>query len=438
MIEITDILLSYYRRCNAATIDSRQISELKNAGRKVMFFALKGEKYDGNDFITAALEDGADFVITDNINLDGTTNKKVLVVRNVLKAMQDLAQAYRRSLPVKIVAITGTNGKTTTKELVYKSLSKKYKAYATVGNLNNHIGVPLTILNMPKETDVAIIEMGANHVGEIKLLCSIAEPNYGLITNIGKAHLEGFGSYEGIIKAKGELFDFIKRTGGIAIYDSSDKVLAQMIDARGGIRKSAYNSSEFSCSQDDKGELVFRLKSKSLEINSSLTGSYNMKNVAAAYTIARAFGIEYTTFVDAVESYYPTNNRSQLIHKKSVIVIADAYNANPSSMECAITNLKEFKGTSKIAILGDMKELGESSPEEHRKIVKMVQKCDFKNVYFIGEEFEQGKIDSDNLHYYHSTDDFLSVIKTIDFSGSVVLVKGSHSMSLEKVTVMVY
>lgn len=433
MIENIDILLNYFRRCNTATTDSRKIHELKNEGRKVMFFALKGENFDGNDYVTAALEDGADFVVTDSKAFDDAAHKKILVVPDSLRAMQNLARAYRRSLPVKVVAITGTNGKTTTKELSLSALSKKYKTYATSGNLNNHIGVPLTLLNMPRETEVAIIEMGASHVGEIRRLCAIAEPNYGLITNIGRAHLEGFGSIEGIKQAKGELYDFIKLSGGIALYDSSNKVLSDMINDRGGIRKSSYNSNDAKASLNDFGELVVSFKGKSLDIHTNLTGEYNSANIAAAYAISRLFGIEYMTFADAIEGYTPKNNRSQLIHTKNNIIIADAYNANPSSMSCAIDNLCAAKGSSKIAILGAMKELGEASEDEHRTIIDKVTKLNLTEVFFIGEEYISVKDDEPRHKYFSSTEDFMEILPSLNLSGSTILIKGSRSMSLEKV-----
>lgn len=433
MIDNADILVNYVRRCNAVTTDSRAIASLKEAGRVVMFFALKGEKYDGNDFVSAALEDGADFVVSDNLALEGSENRKLLLVKDSLKMMQLTALAYRRIVDPKVIAITGTNGKTTTKELVALALSKKYKTYATKGNLNNHIGVPLTILNMPKDCEVLVVEMGANHSDEISQLCKIAEPNYGLITNVGRAHLEGFGSFSGVCKAKGELYDYLKQSGGIAFYDSSNQNLAQMISDRMGIRKSEYNSADFRGEFNDKGELVISVKGKNIKIRTMLTGLYNSANIAASYTITTSFGIDYLTFVDAIQSYCPTNNRSQLIYNGSNIIIADAYNANPSSVEIAIKNLKHFVRANKVVILGAMKELGIESDKEHLKVIRNVQKSDINRAYFIGEEYEKVKIEGEKFKYYSSTEEFLNAFVGVQFDDSVVLIKGSRSMELEKV-----
>lgn len=433
MIDNADILVNYVRRCNVVTTDSREISKLKNSGKIVMFIALKGDKYDGNNFVGAAIEDGADYVVTDNAALDGNENRKLLVVKDSLKMMQLSALAYRRIVDPKVVAITGTNGKTTTKELVAATLSKKYRTYATKGNLNNHIGVPLTILNMPKTTEVLVVEMGANHPGEIAKLCRIAEPNYGIITNVGRAHLEGFSSFAGVCKAKAEMYAFLKQSGGVAFYDSMNQNLVQMISEHLGLRKTAYNTNEFRGEFNKQGELIVSIKGKSKKINTKLTGSYNTANIAAAYAISGAFGIDYLTFVDAIEEYAPNNNRSQLVYSGSNIIIADAYNANPTSMGIAVKNLNHFTRANKVVVLGAMKELGTETQKEHKKVINSVIKMGVTNAYFIGNEYADVKVEAENLNYFASTEEYLEKMASVKFEDSVILIKGSRSMELEKV-----
>lgn len=433
MIDNPDILVNYVRRCNAVTVDSRAISDLKKADKTVMFIALKGDKYDGNDFVPEALKAGADYVVSDNFAYDGRKDSRILIVRDSMDMMNKTALAYRRIVDPKVIAITGTNGKTTTKELAVRVLSKGYRAHATQGNLNNHIGVPLTLLNMPKDSEVVVVEMGASHLGEIANLCEIAEPNYGLITNIGRAHLEGFGSFEGVCKAKGELYDYLKRRGGIAFYDTANEHLVKMFSERMNLRKSSYNSEDFRGEYNKLGELIVSIKGKSTKINTMMTGFYNTANIAGAFAIAKGFGIEFFNTIEAIEEYCPANSRSQLIHKDSNIIISDAYNANPTSVDAAVKNLKHFTQLSKVVVLGAMKELGLTTNKDHIKVIKTVRSLDVTKAYFVGEEFMNVKIECDNMQYFNTTEELVDAMADISFEDSVILVKGSRSMELEKI-----
>ena len=436
MIENPGILLKYFKACgNNITTDSRSVSRYIEEGKKVMFLALKGDKFDGNDFAAQALKEGASFVVVDNPWMAESGDPRILVVKDCLKALQDMARAYRRNLPVKILAITGSNGKTTTKELINRVLSKKYKVSATCGNLNNHIGVPLTLLNMPSDTEIGIIEMGANHRGEIKQLCAIAEPNYGIITNIGRAHLEGFGGTDGVKKGKGELFDYLRNVRGTAFFLEEDKTLKEMIAEREGVRKSGYSLSGTTATLSENGTVALKYREAQKPIQSNLVGEYNKYNIAAAVAIGKFFGIDFRQAAEAIENYIPDNNRSQFVSIGSNKIITDAYNANPSSMENALLNFAGMQDENKLVILGDMKELGKYSAEEHDKVLFAVKKYGFRKAWFVGDEFIKAghRIAEKDMLFFPSVKELEKHIEKTPLHNYTILIKGSHSTRLEEV-----
>lgn len=395
-----------------------------------IYFALKGENFDGNSFAKEALKNGAVYAIIDN--KEYKCNENIIVVDNVLHTLQELATQYRKFLQIPFIGITGTNGKTTTKELTHAVLSRKFKTIATQGNLNNHIGVPLTILGIPKETEMAIIEMGANHVGEIETLCNIANPDFGIITNVGKAHLEGFGSFENIIKTKTELYRSIKNTGKFIFVNSNNNIL---LDNSKDIHTVLYGGLK------DKvfGKVINTFPYLSVElnivghiisINSKLVGTYNLDNIVTAAAIGSYFGVSVDDIQFALENYNPTNNRSQIIKTQTNTLIMDAYNANPTSMMAALQSFNEYKADNKVVILGDMLELGDESIEEHKKIMAYANSCCFDKIYFIGNIFEQ-IYNSDNT--FNNSSDLKEYLQNNKLLNKNILIKGSRGIKLEKV-----
>ena len=387
-----------------------------------IYFALKGENFNGNKFATEALKKGANYAVIDDEKYN--THPNIILVKNSLKALQKLANFHRKQLNIPIISLTGSNGKTTTKELINVILSKKYKTTATTGNLNNHIGVPLTLLAMSPETEIGIVEMGANHLKEIDFLCKIAEPNFGYVTNFGKAHLEGFGSFEGIIKGKSELYNFLKNNRGIAFVNKDDKIQ---------VRQSNRVNSVFF----DKNSIQFikanpfvEVQFKSTLIESKLIGKYNYSNIAAAITIGNYFKISENHIKNAIESYTPTNNRSQIIEKGTSKIILDAYNANPSSMLAALENFNQLNGTNKIVFLGDMFELGKESNNEHQRIAELAISYSFFKVYLIGKAFSTTSVK--NAFIYNSFESFKASNKKIKIDNTTILIKGSRGMALER------
>lgn len=411
-------LYSLYTENYKVDTDTRKIR------KGSLFFALKGENFNGNKFINEALKNGARYVIIDEEKYQKSQN--TILVKNVLITLQNLANFHRKQLNIPIISLTGSNGKTTTKELVKAVLSKKYKTIATEGNLNNHIGVPLTLLSMLPNTDIGIVEMGANHLNEIDFLCQIAEPNFGYITNFGKAHLEGFGSVEGVIKGKSELYNFIKKTQGFAFVNKDDEI--QMKQSIG------VNSIYF-----DKNLIKYiesnpfvKTQFKNTEIKSNLIGKYNYPNIAAAIAIGDYFNVSKTNIKSAIENYTPTNNRSQIIEKGIHTVILDAYNANPTSMFAALENFNQLNGSPKIVFLGDMFELGKDSKIEHQKIADLLTKYNFSKVYLIGKEFATTKVK--NILVYTTFEAFKTSTKNLKFnSPATILIKGSRGMELERI-----
>lgn len=405
-----------YSECLLIDTDTRKIR--KNS----LFFALKGDNFNGNKFAKEALTKGAAYAIIDEEEyLEGSNT---ILVEDVLNTLQELANYHRNQLNTPIIALTGSNGKTTTKELINAVLSTTYKTSATVGNFNNHIGVPLTLLAITKETEIGIVEMGANHQKEIELLCSIAEPNFGYITNFGKAHLEGFGSVEGVIKGKSELYDFLRKIKGKAFINEDDETQLKQAE---GIEQIYFNNTTIKFISANPFVTV---EFENTAIKSQLIGKYNYKNISVAIAIGAYFKIEAALIKKAIENYVPTNNRSQIIYNKSTKIILDAYNANPSSMQAALENFNQLKDAYKVVILGDMFELGESSKEEHQKIAKLATTCNFNEVFLIGKAFSTTSVKNafifENFETFKSSTNFKSNINR------TVLIKGSRGMALER------
>lgn len=416
-----------FLECRSVSTDTRKIE------KGTIFFALKGGNFDGNDFALQALEQGASMAIVDRV---GITGDKVVFVDNVLHALQELARMYRHSLAIPFVGLTGTNGKTTTKELITAVLSQKYRVSSTKGNLNNHIGVPLTVLAIPSDCEIAVVEMGANHPLDIDELTSIAMPTLGLITNVGKAHLEGFGSFEGVKKTKGELYDYLKSVNGKVFLNTDNEHLMGMAQERGIATFVPYGKSAMKVAilPTDLDHPFLRMELniysvKRLELDSQIVGGYNADNVLAAVALGIFFDVEPMKIRDAIRNYTPDNNRSQLLRTDNNLVIVDCYNANPTSMDAALVNFSKFNVARKVAILGDMLELGTASVEEHRKIITLVEDLKVGTVFFIGAEFKALE-DADHL-FFSNTNELIDYIKNNPISDSLVLVKGSRGIKLE-------
>jgi UDP-N-acetylmuramoyl-tripeptide--D-alanyl-D-alanine ligase len=415
----------------------RVFTDSRKAGQGGLFFALKGDNFDGNDFIETALEHGADYAISDRTNYAG--DDKIIIVDDVLVSLQQLANYHRKRLKIPVLAITGTNGKTTTKELITHVLSTKYKVLSTQGNFNNHLGVPLTLLSITAEHELAVIEMGANHPGEIEFLCRIAEPDYGIITNVGRAHLEGFGSFEGVKRTKGELYQYVAKAGKGIFINSGNKNLMAMAPA--GIEKYTYavtgNEAQLTgdvASQDIMLVCKFLFIKGWLYIKTNLSGAYNLENVMAACRVGIQFGIDPLLIRNGIERYVPSTNRSQVIKLGTSLVIADCYNANPSSMEVSIRNFIQIEkhGMTKTMILGDMLELGVESSVEHQKIVDMVSRKAGIEVYWVGESFYNSRL-PEGSRKYKNVIEMIENSKKRQFDGRFILLKGSRRIRLEKI-----
>lgn len=420
----TESLHTLFLTTTGAVTDTRKIE------KDTMFFALRGENFNGNEFAEEAIEKGAKFAIVDDRKYK--TSDRIITVNNCLFSLQELAKFHRRYINPTIIALTGSNGKTTTKELINAVLSKKYRTVATKGNLNNHIGVPLTLLSMDKTTEMGIVEMGANHLKEIQRLCDIATPNYGYITNFGKAHLEGFGGVEGIIKGKSELYTYLKENNQTAIVNEDDKLQ----------NEKTREIKRFTFSKDNKDTNVFirsieanpmvKIEFNETIINSHLIGAYNANNINAAVAFGKYFNIEDNVIKKAIENYIPTNNRSQLIKKNNSEIILDAYNANPSSMAAAIANFTQIEKASKVVILGDMFELGEESLIEHKNIVSLLKNENTITSHFVGKDFYSNKENGNHLHFYQNFEELTNYLKENKLSNCFILIKGSRGMALER------
>ncbi|KIA85393.1 UDP-N-acetylmuramoyl-tripeptide--D-alanyl-D-alanine ligase [Flavobacterium sp. AED] len=415
---------SLFLKCKSVSIDTRKIEP------NSLFVAIKGDRFDANTFAAEALEKGASYVIIDNSEY--FIDERTILVEDSLMALQELAKFHRTYLKLPIIALTGSNGKTTTKELINVVLSKKYKTKATIGNLNNHIGVPLTLLSFNSETEIGIVEMGANHKKEIQFLCELAKPDYGYITNFGKAHLEGFGGVAGVIEGKSEMYHYLFENDKLAFINLEDPIQVEkakiLKSFSFGINKENANVNITSVTANPFVEINY----SSGTIVSHLIGLYNANNINAALTIGKYFEVEDNAIKEALESYIPENNRSQLLTKGTNQIILDAYNANPSSMSVAIANFIQLDNPNKIMILGDMFELGQESQQEHKAIVTML--LNEKNVtsYFIGKAFYDNRIDKNNFRFYDTFEALASHLKEIKIENSTILIKGSRGMALER------
>jgi len=415
-------------------------TDSRTCEKGALFFALKGDNFDANAFAKNALENGCSYAIIDHEKY--ATDSRYLLVDDVLTTLQELARFHRRQLGTKLLAITGTNGKTTTKELIAATLSEKYNVLYTQGNLNNHIGVPLTLLKLKSEHDIAIIEMGANHPGEIKTLAEIACPDFGIITNVGKAHLEGFGSFEGVKKTKAELYEYVQRNGKGIFINLDNEHLKEMIHNTGieqQIQLYGYSLINPGCSVF--GQIVscspfLNMKCRvenagDFEVLTKLIGTYNAENVLAAVAISDYFGVENEKIKAGLEKYTPQNNRSQLTVTNRNKLVIDAYNANPTSMQAALINFGQMEVEHKVLIVGDMFELGENSNEEHQKIIQLIEQYQFDKVILVGTRF----METD--HHFISYPSAQKLLENTGFlneiNNSYVLIKGSRGIKLEQI-----
>ena len=411
----TEQLHQVFLSSSGICTDTRKVED------KNIFFAIKGANFDGNSFAEEALQKGCSFAVIDNF--EEKKDDRYIVVKNVLDTLQELARYHREKLNCPVIGITGTNGKTTTKELILAVLSSQFKTIATKGNLNNHIGVPLTLLSTPLDTELLIVEMGANHQGEISQLCKMASPDYGIITNIGKAHLEGFGGYDGVIKAKSELYQYIEKKEGWVFVNEKDELLLSLSE---NINRIAYGEN---CAISSCNPFV-TLEYKQHIISSKMVGKYNYDNIVAACCIGEYFGVTSKNYKKSIESYQPTNNRSQVEKtQRGNTLILDAYNANPSSMLASINAFKELEGTKKTVILGDMLELGDDSIKEHQEIIDHLKQSDIFTIYLVGSEFQKTK---HNYLCFNSVKDLGHYLEKNALSENSILLKGSRKLQLEK------
>ncbi|MFB6342063.1 UDP-N-acetylmuramoyl-tripeptide--D-alanyl-D-alanine ligase [Saccharicrinis sp. FJH62] len=419
-----ETLYNLYSTNPVITTDSR------DCPRGSIFFALKGDNFNGNCFALNALENGCSIAVIDEEEFYIEDGRHILV-SNVLVSLQKLANFHRRKFTIPVIGITGTNGKTTTKELISSVLSQKFNTHFTKGNFNNHIGVPLTLLQLTSKHEMAIIEMGANHPGEIGELSKIAEPDYGIITNIGKAHLEGFGSYEIVIRTKNELFGFIRSKHGKLFVNQTNELLMRLSE---GIERILYGMEKVKVNPEQSSpllELIYK-KSESNEIvRTNLIGKYNLENIQAAVCIGIFFGVSDDKIINAIKNYQPTNNRSQVLKTQKNTLILDMYNANPTSMAAAITEFQSSGFSNKVAIIGDMKELGEFAEKEHKTILNLFERKLFSRLICIGEVFTKFNDKYPQIEFYPTTEVALEQIALKPITNSYILLKGSRSMKLE-------
>ena len=441
-------IYSKFKQCGVVTTDSRTLK----GGE--MFFALKGENFDGNEYALKALEAGAAYAVVNKDSAVGAVeDPRLIKVDDTLKTLQELARWHRSMTivdgkPLTVIALTGTNGKTTTKELIREVLSVKYNVTATEGNLNNSIGVPLTLLKINADTQLAVVEMGASHPGDIKELVDIALPNYGLITNVGKAHLLGFGSFEGVMNTKGELYDYLRRTSDKVFINADNQYLCKMASDRNlqndperpysllipyGLE---YQDAEVLASDADHPFL--RIKLEGVVIETNLVGSYNADNVMAAIAVGKQFGVSFEEAVAAISAYVPSNKRSQMTKTERNTLIVDAYNANPTSMAAALENFTNVSAECKVALLGDMLELGEESLSEHVAVIRSACSRGLSMVCFVGKEFQKASAEMpagqlENVRFFTTSDELASWLREEPLSDAVVLIKGSRGTRMENV-----
>ena len=409
-------------------------TDSRNCPPGSIFFALKGEQFNGNDYIGQVLESGAAYAVGDDENLP--ENERIIRVDNVLQTLQQLANYHRNQMPGKILSVTGTNGKTTTKELIATVLSSKYNVLYTRGNLNNHIGVPLTLLRLTKEHEFGIIEMGANHIGEIHELCLIAEPDFGLITNVGKAHLEGFGSFDGVIRTKTEMYRFLQSKNGIVFVNKENAILQKhsenLSSVYYGTASEAFVSGEI-INSSPYLSLKWKNNKEENKLETRLVGSYNLENILASICIGKYFDVENEKINRALEEYIPSNNRSQNRKTEKNDLILDAYNANPSSMSAALENFNSLQVHPKMLILGEMKELGKYSKEEHRKILTQLAEYKIDEAFFVGESFNERDLFLPEWKFFPTTNELRDYLLQTPIQDFHILIKGSRGNRLEDV-----
>ena len=411
------------------------ITDSRKACRNSIYFALKGERFDGNDFAAQALNDGCAYAVVDRPEI--ATDERYILVDDVLSALQNLAREHRKNLDIPVIAITGTNGKTTTKELIKCVLGAKYEVCATSGNLNNHIGVPLTILGIPPDIQIAVIEMGANHKGEIKILCDIAQPTCGLITNIGKAHLEGFGGIEGVKQAKKELYDYLNEREGVIFFNEENPILSGMLDAA-RVTTVGYGSVEQSdcwaqaLSASPYLQIILHIGKEKYPVSTCLAGVYNLENLMAAACVAKWFAVPIHQIVAAFETYTPQNNRSQTFRTAKNKLLLDNYNANPSSMNRSLINFFEQIPCNRMVILGDMFELGDDAPQEHAAIVDLLLSQNDMIRIVVGDHFYEAAKNVPNIRAYREMEELKYWLAGNPPEGLFVLIKGSRGMKMEQ------
>ncbi|MEY5049525.1 MAG: hypothetical protein RLZZ175_2884 [Bacteroidota bacterium] len=418
-------LYSIFKESSGVCTDTRKLQNNN------LFFALKGPSFNGNTYAQLALDKGAIAVVVDE--KDYCINEKCILVDDVLTTLQQLASFHISTLNIPIIGVAGSNGKTTTKELIYSVLNAKYNAFCTQGNLNNHIGVPLTIFSIPKNTEIAIIELGANHIGEVEVLCEIAKPTHGIITNIGMDHLEGYGSIEGVARGNSELYHYLLKHNGVAFVNEQDDWLMRMASRLPNVVTYPSQKGTFECKAIGNG-LFLKVEANGLQVDTQMTGNYNLINIAAALCIGNYFEVDTQLALDAVAAYKPSNMRSQVIQVDSNVILLDAYNANPSSMEVSIDNIASIEAENKVVILGDMFELGALSENEHNRITQYAVDAQINNIWLVGENFSKTSIDSKSITKFNTREDLCNWLSNNNkFEKTVFLLKGSRGMALEKV-----
>lgn len=406
-------------------------TDTRNIRTGALFFALKGEKFNANEFAAKALEAGASYVVIDDPKF--RVNDRCILVEDVLMTLQDLARFHRNQLKIPVIGLTGSNGKTTSKELTSAALKKKYKTYATQGNLNNHIGVPLTLLSIDTSYEMAVIEMGANHVREIELLCSIANPTHGFITNIGKAHIGTFGGFENIIRGKSELYQHLLTHNGTVFINSTNEILSNMAKRFKEPVLYPQAGDYYHCELVGADPYVVVRAENGEEVASNLLGVYNFENIAVALCIAKYFKVDASGAHDAIREYVPGNMRSQVVKKGTNTVILDAYNANPSSMRAAVENLAAMNAPRKVLILGDMYELEDEAEKEHQALGKLLQQLGFNEVYLCGQHMKVAQLEIPCAQHFETREDLGKSLKKNQFSNATILIKASRGVGLEAI-----
>ena len=422
------MIASLYDKYLSATGVSTDTRKIKSGN---IFFALRGPNFNANKFAKAALEQGASFAVIDDPD-HKLEDDRYILVEDALKTLQELAIHHRSKLKIPVIGITGSNGKTTTKELIHEVLSKKFVTFATAGNLNNHIGVPISVLSIGPKVEIAIIEMGANKVGDIAELCEMARPTHGLITNIGKAHIEGFGGFEGVIRGKSELYQYLLDHHGKVFINSQNEILNKMAERFDRPYYYPDYSDYYHCELVTADPFLVIRSDKGNLIETNLVGKYNFENIAAALCVGKFFEVDNKKANRAISKYTPSNNRSQIIKKGNNMLILDAYNANPVSMRAAIENIAEMESGNKVVILGDMNELGEISEEEHYKIGELTKERHFNKVIFCGKKILAAKNANPESTYFKEKDQLIDYLHENPFDKALILIKASRSLGLEQ------